>query len=82
MIKSTNHRDYLTNIIQFPTTHTEVLGPYSYDTPITPEFLMEFCEEYEIDSIELFTAIFSHCLEDIEEEMEEDTHLVGTKPIE
>jgi hypothetical protein len=43
---------------------------------------MEFCEEYEIDSIELFTAIFSHCLEDIEEEMEEDTHLVGTKPIE
>ena len=74
----------MTNIIQFPTSHTvpEVLGPYSYDTPITPEFLMEFCEEYEIDSIELFTAIFSHCLEDIEEEMEEDTHLVGTKPIE
>ena len=66
----------MTNIIQFPTSHTEVLGPYSYDTPITPEFLMEFCEEYEIDSIELFTAIFSHCLEDIEEEMEEDTHLV------
>jgi hypothetical protein len=61
----------LTNIIQFPTTHTEVLGPYSYDTPITPEFLMHFCEEFEIDSIELFTAIFNHCLEDIEEEMEE-----------
>ena len=60
----------MTNIIQFPTSHTEVLGPYSYDTPITPEFLMEFCEEYEIDSIELFTAIFSHCLEDIEDEIE------------
>ena len=66
----------MTNIIQFPTAHTEVLGPYSYDTPITPEFLMHFCEEFEIDSIELFMAIFNHCLEDIEEEMEEDTHLV------
>ena len=46
------------------------------DTPITPEFLMHFCEEFEIDSIELFMAIFNHCLEDIEEEMEEDTHLI------
>ena len=70
----------MSNIIQFPTTHEE--GPYSYDTPITPEFLMHFCEEFEIDSSELFMAIFNHCLEDIEEEMEEDTHLVGTKPIE
>ena len=61
----------MTNIIQFPTTHTaHEEGPYSYDTPITPEFLMHFCEEYEIDSIELFTAIFSHCLEDIEDEIE------------
>ena len=69
----------MTNIIQFPTTHTV---PEPVDTPITPEFLMHFCEEFEIDSIELFMAIFNHCLEDIEEEMEEDTHLVGTKPIE
>ena len=54
----------MTNIIKFP------IPEGANSTPITPEFLMEFCEEYEIDSIELFTAIFSHCLEDIEDEIE------------
>ena len=56
----------MTNIIDFPTTHEE--GPYSYDTPITPEFLMEFCKEFEFNTVEHFMAVFNHCLEDIDDE--------------
>ena len=55
----------MTNIIDFPTPED---GPYSYDTPITPEFLMEFCKEFEFNTVEHFMAVFNHCLEDIDDE--------------
>jgi hypothetical protein len=55
----------MTNIIDFPT-------PEPLDTPITPEFLMEFCEEFEFNTVEHFMAVFNHCLEDIDDEEEDD----------
>ena len=51
----------MTNIIDFPT-------PEPLDTPITPEFLMEFCKEFEFNTVEHFMAVFNHCLEDIDDE--------------
>ena len=51
----------MTNIIDFPT-------PEPLDTPITPEFVMEFCKEFEFNTVEHFMAVFNHCLEDIDDE--------------
>ena len=51
----------MTNIIDFPT-------PEPLDTPITPEFLMDFCKQFEFNTVEHFMAVFNHCLEDIDDE--------------
>ena len=63
----------MTNIIDFPTPED------ANSTPITPEFLMEFCEEFEIEYIEEFVTIFNQVIaeglddEDDEEEEEDPT---------
>ena len=71
----------MTNIIQFPTSHTEVLGPYSYDTPITPEFLMEFCDDYQLETVEEFMSVFMRALDgvsiDDDDDDEEDEYTVA-----
>ena len=65
-MKQTTNTDgdrYITNIIQFPSQPT-MDNPRQTDlfeivyTPITPKFLMEFCEHFEIDYIEEFMHIF------------------------
>ena len=52
----------MTNIIDFPTPED------ANSTPITPEFLMEFCKEFEFNTVQHFMAVFNHCLEDIDDE--------------
>ena len=60
----------MTNIIKFP------IPEGANSTPITPEFLMEFCEEYEIEYIEEFMTIFNRvlieCSIDDDDDEEED----------
>ena len=58
----------MTNIIKFPTPE---------DTPITPEFLMEFCDDYQLETVEEFMSVFMRALdgvsiEDSEDDSEED----------
>ena len=58
----------MTNIIKFPTPE---------DTPITPEFLMEFCDDYQLETVEEFMSVFMRALdgvsiEDSEDDCEED----------
>ena len=73
----------MTNIIDFPTPED---GPYSYDTPITPEFLMEFCEEFEIEYIEEFVTIFNQViaegLDDDDDEEEDEYTVADPIPVE
>ena len=69
----------MTNIIDFPTPED------ANSTPITPEFLMEFCEQFEIEYIEEFMSIFNRVLiecsiddDDDEEEAPTPTYLENT----
>ena len=64
----------MTNIIDFPT-------PEDTETPITPEFLMEFCDDYQLETIEEFMSVFMRSLDgvsiddDAEDDDAEDTNL-------
>ena len=60
----------MTNIIDFPT-------PEDDTTPITPEFLMEFCDDYQLETVEEFMSVFMRAIdgvsiEDSEDDFEED----------
>ena len=46
----------MTNIIKFPTPE---------DTPITPEFLMEFCDDYQLETVEEFMSVFMRALDGV-----------------
>ena len=69
----------MTNIIDFPTPED------ANSTPITPEFLMEFCEEFEIEYIEEFVTIFNQViaegLEDDDDDDEEEDEYTVADPI-
>ena len=56
----------MTNIIKFPTPE---------DTPITPEFLMEFCDDYQLETVEEFMSVFMRALDGVsidDDDEEED----------
>jgi hypothetical protein len=53
----------MTNIIKFPTPE---------DTPITPEFLMEFCDDYQLETVEEFMSVFMRALDGVSIEDSED----------
>ena len=57
----------MTNIIDFPT-------PEDDTTPITPEFLMEFCDDYQLETVEEFMSVFMRALDgvSIDDDDEED----------
>jgi hypothetical protein len=48
----------MTNIIDFPT-------PKDDTTPITPEFLMEFCDDYQLETVEEFMSVFMRALDGV-----------------
>ena len=65
----------MTNIIDFPT-------PEPLDTPITPEFLMEFCDDYQLETVEEFMSVFMRALDgvsiDDDDESPTPTYLENT----
>ena len=66
----------MSNIIDFPT-------PEDTETPITPEFLMEFCDDYQLETIEEFMSVFMRAIDgvSIDDDEEEDptpTYLENT----
>ena len=66
----------MTNIIDFPTPED------ANSTPITPEFLMEFCEEFEIEYIEEFVTIFNQVIaEGLDDDDEEEDEYTVADPI-
>jgi hypothetical protein len=48
----------MTNIIEFP-THEDT------ETPITPEFLMEFCDDYQLETVEEFMSVFMRAIDGV-----------------
>ena len=65
----------MSNIIKFPITEEDYGS-----MPITPEFLMEFCEEFEIDSIEEFMSIFDRVLSEVSIELGDEEDPTPTIP--
>ena len=65
----------MTNIIDFPT-------PEDDTTPITPEFLMEFCDDYQLETVEEFMSVFMRALDgvsiDDDDECPTPTYLENT----
>tara|TARA_R100001244_G_scaffold66728_1_gene54827 strand:- start:1209 stop:1529 length:321 start_codon:yes stop_codon:yes gene_type:complete len=63
----------MTNIIDFPTAE---------DTPITPEFLMEFCDDYQLETVKEFMSVFMRALDgvsiDDDDESPTPTYLENT----
>ena len=58
----------MTIIIDFPTAE---------DTPITPEFLMEFCDDYQLETVQEFMSVFMRAIagvsiEDIDDDDNDD----------
>ena len=54
----------MTNIIDFPTPE---------DTPITPEFLMEFCDDYQLETVEEFMSVFMRAIDGVSiEDIDDD----------
>jgi hypothetical protein len=53
----------MTNIIKFPTPE---------DTPITPEFLMEFCDDYQLETVEEFMSVFMRAIDGVSIDDDDD----------
>jgi len=51
------------NIIKFPTPE---------DAPITPEFLMEFCDDYQLETVEEFMSVFMRALDGVSIDDDDD----------
>ena len=60
----------MTNIIDFPT-------PEDDTTPITPEFLMEFCDDYQLETVEEFMSVFMRALDGVSIHDDDDDECIA-----